>query len=209
MKQDSVHTFLNAVLSIRQEFKHIIEYMGGSMVYLMETWKLDNSPPGLKFSLHILKPCHREQELVILAIYLEVWASVLSRFSGLPIGFFWSIHLVFCLGILSTPFLFLGRTRDGGAWWAAIYGVAQSQTRLKRHSAAAAAAGLTCHMWDLVPWPGTEPQAPARGVWSLNHWTTRQVPCFGSFEWHGCPRGLFKKPLTVDVLRLTPVLLEV
>ena len=23
---------------------------------------------------------------------------------------------------------------DGGAWWAAIYGVAQSQTRLKRHS---------------------------------------------------------------------------
>jgi len=37
MKQDSVHTFLNAVLSMRQEFKHIIEYMGGSMVYLMET----------------------------------------------------------------------------------------------------------------------------------------------------------------------------
>ena len=23
---------------------------------------------------------------------------------------------------------------DGGAWWAAVYGVAQSQTRLKRHS---------------------------------------------------------------------------
>ena len=23
---------------------------------------------------------------------------------------------------------------DGGAWWAAIYGVAQSRTRLKRHS---------------------------------------------------------------------------
>ena len=24
--------------------------------------------------------------------------------------------------------------RDGGAWWAAVYGVAQSQTRLKRLS---------------------------------------------------------------------------
>ena len=29
--------------------------------------------------------------------------------------------------------------RDGGAWWAAIYGVAQSQTRLKRLSSLAAA----------------------------------------------------------------------
>ena len=28
----------------------------------------------------------------------------------------------------------LENPRDGGAWWAAIYGVAQSQTRLKRLS---------------------------------------------------------------------------
>ena len=28
----------------------------------------------------------------------------------------------------------LGNPRDGGAWWAAIYGVAQSRTRLKRLS---------------------------------------------------------------------------
>ena len=28
----------------------------------------------------------------------------------------------------------LGNPRDGGAWWAAVYGVAQSQTRLKRLS---------------------------------------------------------------------------
>ena len=31
----------------------------------------------------------------------------------------------------------LENPRDGGAWWAAIYGVAQSQTRLKRLRAAA------------------------------------------------------------------------
>ena len=28
----------------------------------------------------------------------------------------------------------LENPRDGGAWWAAVYGVAQSQTRLKRLS---------------------------------------------------------------------------
>ena len=28
----------------------------------------------------------------------------------------------------------LGNPRDGGAWWAAVYGVAQSRTRLKRLS---------------------------------------------------------------------------
>ena len=33
-----------------------------------------------------------------------------------------------------------------------------------------------CSMWDLVPWPGIKPQAPVLGVWSLSHWTTREVP---------------------------------
>ena len=31
-------------------------------------------------------------------------------------------------------------------------------------------------MRDLVPWPGMKPGPPALGVWSLNHWTTREVP---------------------------------
>ena len=34
---------------------------------------------------------------------------------------------------------------------------------------------LSCSMWDLVPWPGIEPGAPALRVWSLSHWTTREV----------------------------------
>ena len=43
-----------------------------------------------------------------------------------------------------------------------------------------AAPGLSCSMRDLVPWPGIEPGPPALEVWSLNHWTTREVPncCF-------------------------------
>ena len=33
-----------------------------------------------------------------------------------------------------TPVFCLENLRDGGAWWAAVYGVAQSHTRLKRLS---------------------------------------------------------------------------
>ena len=35
--------------------------------------------------------------------------------------------------------------------------------------------GLCCGTWDLVPWPWIEPVSPALGVWSLNHWTMREV----------------------------------
>ena len=36
----------------------------------------------------------------------------------------------------------LENSRDGGAWWAAIYGVAQSQTRLKRLSSSSSSKDL-------------------------------------------------------------------
>ena len=36
--------------------------------------------------------------------------------------------------------------------------------------------GLSYGMWTLGPQPGIEPQAPALGVQSLSHWTTREVP---------------------------------
>ena len=29
---------------------------------------------------------------------------------------------------------------------------------------------LTCGMWDLVPWPGVEPETPSLGAWSLSLW---------------------------------------
>ena len=86
---------------------------------------------------------------------------------------------------------------DRRAWWAAVYRVAQSQTRLKRLSMHwrrqwqptpvfslffffvfiyLDAPGLSCGMWDLVPWPGIKPGPSALGARSLNHWTTREVP---------------------------------
>ena len=40
---------------------------------------------------------------------------------------------------------------------------------------------FSCGIQDLVPWPGIEPGPPAMGPWSLNHWTTREVPLFTFF----------------------------
>ena len=39
-----------------------------------------------------------------------------------------------------------------------------------------AAQGFNCSMWDLVPWPVIKPGPYALGVWSLNHWSAREVP---------------------------------
>ena len=36
--------------------------------------------------------------------------------------------------------------------------------------------GLSCGMWDLVPWPGIEPRPPALRAQSLSCWTSREVP---------------------------------
>ena len=48
----------------------------------------------------------------------------------------------------------LENPRDGGAWWAAIYGVTQSRTRLKRLSSSSCiplyvctASSLSIHLW--------------------------------------------------------------
>ena len=47
---------------------------------------------------------------------------------------------------------------------------------------------LSCVMWNLVPWPGTEPGPPALEMQSLSHWTTREVPR-GSFSFKKYYRG--------------------
>ena len=39
----------------------------------------------------------------------------------------------------------LENPRDGGAWWAAVYGVAQSRTRLKRLSSSSSIIATVCH----------------------------------------------------------------
>ena len=56
----------------------------------------------------------------------------------------------------------LENPRDGGAWWAAVYGVAQSRTRLKRLSSSSSI-GQTDHI------PETYLQATSMKLSSLQH----------------------------------------
>ena len=58
-----------------------------------------------------------------------------------------------------TPCSCLENPRDGGAWWAAVYGVAQSRTRLKRLSSSSSHK-IHANLWLspnlLYPWTGTQ-----------------------------------------------------
>ena len=44
--------------------------------------------------------------------------------------------------------------------------------------------GLSCSMWDLIPWPGIEPGPPTLGAQSLSPWTSREIPVMVSFDEH-------------------------
>ena len=45
----------------------------------------------------------------------------------------------------------LENPRDGGAWWAAVYGVAQSRTRLKRFSSSSSSSSSSVWEWISIP----------------------------------------------------------
>ena len=47
----------------------------------------------------------------------------------------------------------LENPRDGRAWWAAVYGVAQSRTRLKRLSSSSSSSRKQNQMWPCRPTP--------------------------------------------------------
>ena len=40
-----------------------------------------------------------------------------------------------------------------------------------------AALSVSCHVYDLVPWPGMELNPPPLGVGSFSHWTSRDFVC--------------------------------
>ena len=58
----------------------------------------------------------------------------------------------------------LENPRDRGAWWAAIYGVAQSQTRLKQLSRSSSSNKLTQHPAISLQFPST-PQGSPSGLY--------------------------------------------
>ena len=69
----------------------------------------------------------------------------------------------------------LENPRDGGAWWAAISGVAQSRTRLKRLAAAAA---------SILAWriPGTEEPGGLLSMGSQSRPRLKQLSSSSSIE---------------------------
>ena len=64
-----------------------------------------------------LQPCGRQESDTTEQLHFDFSHSCIGEGNGNPLQY----------SCLENP-------RDGGAWWAVIYGVAQSQTRLKRLS---------------------------------------------------------------------------
>ena len=57
-----------------------------------------------------------------------------------------------------------------------LFGCARSWLRHTGSSSRHVGSLVAACMWDLVPWLDIKPGPPALGAWSLNHWTTREVP---------------------------------
>ena len=67
------------------------------------------------------------------------WATSLSLFTFMHWRRKWQ----------ATPVFLPGESRDGGAWWAAIYGVTQSRTRLKRISSSSSMLSLNTYILSI------------------------------------------------------------
>ena len=119
----------------------------------------------------------------------------LQSTGSLRIGHDWATSLS-CIGEGSGNPLqcsCLENPRDGGAWWAAVYGVAQSWTWLTRLSSSSSSISCSmqgpCCRLSSYGTQGSLPHgmchlsSPTRdqmtvpyiGRWILNHWTTREV----------------------------------
>ena len=80
--------------------------------------------------------------------FCDFWYPIQHVSSGSVSFWLWLEHFHFSLSCIGegngNPLQCscLGNPRDGGAWWAAVYGVAQSQTRLKRLSSSSSSSGF-------------------------------------------------------------------
>ena len=108
----------------------------------------------------------------------------------------------------------LENPRDGGAWWAAIYGVAQTQTQLKRLSSSSSSIMLMCAhssglpgcftKWKELWWAATNtekchmscsPAGPHCGSGTFAQWTDL-------VEWRKAPGRQKKKKKQLEEERL-------
>ena len=83
----------------------------------------------------------------------------------------------------------LENPRDGGAWWAAVYGVAQSQTQLKRFSSSSSSRRSSVNREAFATYEKTdlkepEPSNVLAWDWLETHFTSENVTSA-----HGAIRG--------------------
>ena len=64
----------------------------------------------------------------------------------------------------------LENPRDRGAWWAAIYGVTQSRTRLKWLSSSSSSKEMCYHPGFAVPFTGHRQSINSKGSYNLLEW---------------------------------------
>ena len=81
----------------------------------------------------------------------------------------------------------LENPRDGGAWWAAVYGVAQSRTRLKRLSSSS---NQVCYC-SQTPWGWRKETVVQTTFLSKNKWRNSS----STLTWKYCPFLMFLIPL--------------
>ena len=109
----------------------------------------------------------------------------------------------------------LENLRDGGAWWAAVSGVAQSQTRLKQLSSSSSNIQLCSSGCPLLQWTQSNlhirwPSLLLRAF--LSHWTlffssdplifNPPLPFISVFSWQFSYWGLFQIMLSYPITKL-------
>ena len=101
--------------------------------------------------------------------------SRLQSMGSLRVGYDWATSLSFSLSCIGegngNPLQYscLENPRDGGAWWAAVYGVTQSRTRLKWLSSSSRHKATRINDWHKIThWgQGTASQASPMGIVSI------------------------------------------
>ena len=130
----------------------------------MRLWKLLHQPP-LPFSVADQDKC-----MVSFLRSRRFWCPVLS----------WGVYTqctsyISCLVLLFQCLHLPPCISQSRLSWCAIVSNS-SNWLLKKIVFMFLAMPLSCHMWDLVPWPGIKPRPPTLWAWGLSHWTTREVP---------------------------------
>ena len=85
-----------------------------------------------------------------------------------------------------TPVFLPGESQDGGAWWAAVYGVAQSWTRLKRLSSSSSSKGN--QSWIFIGRTDAKAETPILWPRDVKNWLIWKDPDAGK-DWQWEEKG--------------------